>query len=280
MERLLSCLLPALVLAIPIHAAHAQESEQLPLSIPIRLQPAVEQAEQTGRLLQRLDRAAWLATDAMTADKGSRKLRKSVRGWITTPVDIGTQVLFFDGSAPQKPLYEVVLESSGRIDKAAPTTDTTLNELQLAQIRARESATAQPFLACSRSYNSVIFGKDESIHAYLMPGTTKQGVYPAGGHHLYVFDKDGRDIVSERAFTKSCVDLGGDKRIATLMVTHILDLQPTEIHVFISLNAGVPLYVGTAENRYLWKVDNGKISLVSTPESEGEGNTASQPATE
>lgn len=279
MERFLVCLLPALVLAMPMCAAHAQDSEPPPLPIPAQLQPAVEQAERTGRLLQRLDRAAWVATDAMTADRGSRKLRKSVRGWITEPIDIGTQVLFFDESAPQKALYEVVVESSGRVDKAAPTMDTALNESQLAQVRAREAAMAQPFLACSRSYNSVVFQKDEGIHVYMMPGTTKEGIYPAGGHHLYAFDKDGRNIVSKRAFTNGCVDLGGDKRVSALMVTHILDLQPTEIHVFISLNAGVPLYVGTAENRYLWKLDNGKISLVSTPESEDKGNANSQPAT-
>ena len=57
--------------------------------------------------------------------------------------------------------------------------------------------------------------------------------------------------------------MGDGFRPMGMMVTHLLDPQPTEIHVFISLNTDSPLYVGTTENRYLWKVSKGRISLVS-----------------
>src|SRR5690606_29315352 len=63
-----------------ISPAHADDA---PAVIPESLQPAVAAAEATARTLQRLDRAAWLASDALMEDRATRKLRRAVRGWIT-----------------------------------------------------------------------------------------------------------------------------------------------------------------------------------------------------
>lgn len=260
-----------LLLACLSVPAIAQDADEAMPVIPAELRPAVTAAEQTGRLLQRLDRAAWIATDAFNADRQVRKLSKSVRGWITEPIETGTRVSFFDGSNPQHKLYTVDVQSSGVVANAGVATDARFSDEELALIRARQSAGKQSFLACSRDYNSVVFPKGNAVYVYLMPGTKKQGVFPAGGHHLFVYDAAGRTLQSKRDFTRGCIDLQGvpDKpladgdRLAGMMVTHLLDPQPTEIHVFISLNADSPLYVGTVENRYLWKVDQGKISLVS-----------------
>jgi hypothetical protein len=263
--------LTAALLALLAIPALAQNAGEATLSIPAELQPAVATAEQTGRLLQRLDRAAWIATDEFVGDKQTRKLRKSTRGWITEAMDTGTRVSFFDANDPPNQVYTVDVESSGVIGNSAATRDTSFTDEQLSLIRARQAAMKQAFLACSPDYNSVVYRDGDSIRVYLMPGTKKQGIFPAGGHHLFVYDATGRTLQSQRDFTRSCIDLQGvpDKpmgdgfRPMGMMVTHLLDPQPTEIHVFISLNTDSPLYVGTTENRYLWKVSKGRISLVS-----------------
>ena len=47
-----------------------------------------------------------------------------------------------------------------------------------------------------------------------------------------------------------------------LMISHLLDPVPTEVHVFFGLWAETPLYVTTVPNRKVWLVDSGKIKLL------------------
>jgi hypothetical protein len=48
-----------------------------------------------------------------------------------------------------------------------------------------------------------------------------------------------------------------------LFLTHSLDHQPTEIHVFEQYYVGVPVIVGVIDPRSFWKVENGTIQDVS-----------------
>jgi hypothetical protein len=243
--------------------------------VPEDLRPAVQAAEATGRRLQRLDRAAWIASDVIQGDRTTRKLRRSVRGWITEPTDAGTRVSFFDGSEPARPLYAVDVDLAGRSTAVDLPTDATFDASTLALLRARQAALSQDFMRCSRTYNSVVFREGENIHVYLMPGTTQADVYPAGGHHLFVFDAEGRSLRSRRPFTNGCIDLvghpGPGQRAAMMMVTHLLDPQPTEIHVFMSLNAPVPLMVATSsphrpDKPMGWRLSEGKIEVLFLPD--------------
>ncbi|TDK23143.1 hypothetical protein E2F46_12330 [Luteimonas aestuarii] len=260
--------LASVLLAMP--AVHAGDATPPP--IPDDLQPAVLAAEETGRRLQRLDRAAWIATDVMQADRSARRLRRSVRGWITEATGTGTRVSFHDGSQPARPVYIVDVDQTGRSSVVDVAEGAAFDAGAQAMIRARNAALSQAFLQCSRTYNSVVFPKDEEIHVYLMPGTKQHHVYPAGGHHLFVFDAEGSALRSNRKFTNGCIDLGGGgERMAALMVTHLLDPQPTEIHVFISLNAPIPLMVATSSPRSAdkpmgWVVEQGRIGVLFHPD--------------
>lgn len=260
--------------------APCRASDDPPPPIPDALRPAVAAAESTGRQLQRLDRAAWVATDTIRTARDARRLRRSVRGWITEDIDVGTRVSFFDGSAPSRLLYVVDVESSGRSTSSLPPGPTFADEGQQAMIRARQSALSETFLRCSRTYNTVVFPADDGIHVYLMPGTTQQGLHPAGGHHKLVYDASGTDLQSSRGFTRGCIDLQSDPgspptgyRPAGMMVTHLLDPQPTEIHVFISLNAPIPLMVMTSsqsdpDKPMIWKLKQGHVAVMRMPESD------------
>lgn len=69
---LVSIALLAMLVTAPTHAQ--DKDDDAPQPIPAEMQPAVTQAEFLGRQLYLHDRAAWLATDAMLADKRMRKL--------------------------------------------------------------------------------------------------------------------------------------------------------------------------------------------------------------
>lgn len=263
----------ASVLSLVPAFARCQAKDDPPLPIPDTLQPAVAAAEAIGRQLQRLDRAAWVASDAIQADRDARRLRRSVRGWITEDTELGTRVSFFDDATPARLLYAVDVESTGRLTSSILPEGTLADDAQQAMIRARQSALSQDFMRCSRTYNTVAFPVDGDIHVYLMASTTKTGIYPAGGHHLFVYDASGAHLKSNRAFTRSCIDLGDGRpapegtRMAAMFVTHILDPQPTEMHVFISLNAPTSLMVATPsladpQKPTLWALEQGRISLI------------------
>jgi len=49
---------------------------------------------------------------------------------------------------------------------------------------------------------------------------------------------------------------------SALVITHLLDPQPTEVHVFEQFSVGVPVYVGIASTRSMWKVEGGQIVQV------------------
>lgn len=262
----------ALLLSLP--RVGQADDDTPPPPIPDALRPAVAEAERVGRLLQRLDRAAWVATDVMQGDRDARKLRKSVRGWITMPTDTGTRVGFFDDGIPARPVYFVEVDQTGRTSGRAAAGEDVFDDTEQAMIRARHAAISQSFLQCSRTYNTVVYPEGDAIHVYLMAGTTKHDVYPAGGHHRFTYDASGTELRSSRGFTRACIDLDatppgkpGEHQPGMLFITHLLDPQPTEIHAFISLNAGVPLMVATAsaadpEKPAIWAVEEGRISLV------------------
>jgi hypothetical protein len=106
---------------------------------------------------------------------------------------------------------------------------------------------------------------------YLTTPQTTSGAYPLGGHYLLTIAPAG-DIVSVRKFTNSCVNLGPPPgrggRHGTpvgMFVTHLLDPLPTEIHVFTSLSAKQPVFVGIGNPPRVWMVTGDGIGQLPMP---------------
>jgi len=100
---------------------------------------------------------------------------------------------------------------------------------------------------------------------YLLPATTKQGVVPIGGSYR-VSIADGA-VESTHATTRTCIALSNPKEAIGLMITHLMDPMPTEVHVFWSLWAHKSLFVATEAGN--WAIEDGKVSLVSRRDDEG-----------
>ena len=85
---------------------------------------------------------------------------------------------------------------------------------------------------------------------------------PFGGHHKVTLAADG--TAKARPYTRSCLDMSvapqAGQTPVGLTVSHLLDPTPTEIHVFSSLAAGVPLFVATTSNSLAWEIENGTIT--------------------
>lgn len=253
------------LLLIASMVAPAQEQRTPPEAS--QYEPAIQEAQHWGRVIYDYDQAAAKATDIALANR-TFKRDKRVHGWITSAQSGGITTMFIgsDGDSVPTVLYEV--SSATNFALSAIEVPRPLSAVQYGQFKARQTAFAALASPCSKSYNTVVLpvesGQALSWRVYLLPGTTKKGGVPLGGYYRYDVSSDGGSITSQRAFTRSCLELANSKRTAALMVTHLLDPQPTEVHVFANLLAGKPLYVGTTDNGMLWKIENGQISAVDS----------------
>jgi hypothetical protein len=238
---------------------------------PAAAQSAQERAQlgrifERGRLIFALDRAAWVATDDLMA-RVPDPAAAGMRGYIAERDGSGLAVIFYGGprEAPVA-FYRARVENNRVVssqvypEPARPS----LTPVQRRMSAVRAMAGNLGLSSCEGTFNTVIIppeAPDAPIDMYLLTPQLRRDEWPAGGHYRVTFDPDGR-VAGSRAFTNSCINLSGAPGVAGLVMTHLLDPLPTEIHVFTALTSGLPLFVGTVETRRTWEVDRDGIRLV------------------
>ncbi|SOD50583.1 hypothetical protein [Pseudoxanthomonas wuyuanensis] len=258
-----------LILAITLIASSlaAFADDSLPEELPSEQEvPALLSAETTGLTIYRHDQAAAVATDAAFKVRSFKK-DKRINGWITEEQQGSVVVTFIDKTPAA--LYRITVANGVAGSLASLESPTPLTAYEAGAAAARQAALASNFEPCSSSYNSVVLPSpvDGNWLVYLIPGTTKNNIVPIGG--TYRMEISGSNIVSQRAFTRTCISLQTDPRAAALVVTHLLDPIPTEAHVFWSIWAQKPLYVSTPPNGTLWLVEGNNIKLVERKPADG-----------
>lgn len=256
--RLLLVLL-AFCLAAPAPAQTPEERTQL------------DSALQRGRLLFEIDRAAWVTTDDLR-----RRLRGgdlgAVRGWTVERDGAGYSVTYYVGEGDARAaIYRGRVENRRVVAREVfrEGSRPMLTAFQRRLADARGAAARLGKTPCTPApFNATVIppdAPDGPIDVYALSAQTQAGMFPFGGHFRATLSPAG-EIVAQRDFTRSCVnmpaDAGRGNRTAALMVTHLLDKVPTEIHVFLSIWTGLPIYVGTADPQRVWEVTGGGIRLV------------------
>ncbi len=228
--------------------------------------------ERRGRLLFELDRAAWVGTDDMLErmpDAGSL----GMRGSIVERDGEALSVIFFGGPQESPVAFyrgrvvdHHVVEREIFPAAARPPLDPA--QRRLAAVRAMASRTGSR--SCNEGpLNTAIVppeSPDGPIDLYLLTPQLRAGEIPFGGHYRFTIAADG-STVSSREFTRSCFAFPAapnerGERPVGMVVTHLLDQIPTEIHVFNSMSAGMPVAVGTTDPQRVWLVEGDRISLI------------------
>lgn len=225
--------------------------------------------EALGLRLYRHDRAAALASNVLL-DKHKYRKDKRVQGWLTEARESSVLMSFIGARAGEEPtvLYQIDIA-----DGANPAAEVVpfdpprpLSESQHRAWLARKTALSSGFGACSKHYNSVILPSADSgspgWSVFLLPTTNDSKVLPFGGTYRVEVSADGGNVLTTRAYSKTCLSFTRDKKGGVLVMSHLLDPLPTEIHVLLNLYADVPLRVITAMNRREWEIDKGKIRFV------------------
>lgn len=226
-------------------------------------------AEKRGRLLFELDRAAWVATDDMVATTPNWQ-ESGIKGYIVEQAAQGFTVTFY-GGGDEAPVAFYTGQVANRevksrqVHSAATRPLLTGAQKRLVAIRAAAQREAAGKVNCAEAPLNVTVIPPPSPNTpadiYLMTPQVKAGEFPFGGHYRATVAPDGR-VTGSRAFTKACLTMPQPENAAAMVVSHLLDPVPTEIHVFTSLTAGLPVYVSFAEPRRVFAVAGDKITLV------------------
>ncbi len=223
---------------------------------------ALQQAAALGAQIYRYDQAAWHTTDVFIAqipDAAS----KGFRGWVVNELGDSLEVVFYRDNGD-----ELVAGWSGNYDGREVTQtkiygdeERALTASELAQIEAVQLGVRQEMYRCSQqSFNPVVLptGKEDGgLYVYFLTPQPTLNDIPFGGHFRH--EVVGGEVVASRSFTNSCITLPktnkeGERPVA-MTISHILDPTPTEIHVFSSFVAGMPIYVITTQNEYVWSTE-------------------------
>lgn len=264
-------------------------SRRITCTIPMKYRQDVLMAELVGRAIRLHDMAAWLTTDALQEKQAFANLPASWvgKGWVTREHDGGVDVHYVsnvDGHDAAIAGGTLQLEPFKVVDAAALSPPKPLDEREQRLLRARELALGQNFGLCTKAYPNVAsfeFDEDgrKQILVFVMSAWVDEA--PLGGYYMVRVSEDGSRVLDTFAQTRGCLTTPNDKLngIEALSVTHLTSATPTMFHVFMSLQYRKPIYVGTAENGLMWKVDNGNISLVAPSGSPAAaGPTVSSPA--
>jgi hypothetical protein len=234
---------------------------------------ATRLAFERGKLIFAYDRAAWQGSDELVAklpDYASK-----VGGWIVDGPAEAPRLVFYDkDEADPHAVFFADFQgsrlSSSQVIGAGG--DRTLSPARKAMIAARRAAVealnaAAPDRCKQQPFNTVVLPPERPgapTLVYIMTPQSSTKAIPMGGHYRVEVAADGT-AGPLKPFTKSCLEmpLADSKgvRPEALLVTHLLDPVPTEMHVFSSLAAGLPIFVSTAKDR-IWEVDASGIRAV------------------
>jgi len=237
---------------------------------PILAEPPAPRAEMTleqvaarGELIYRYDQAAAISTDEML-----RVLKEPapIKGWIVEPARDDLLVTYYglDGDKPFA-IFKASVRDAKVVSSHLLTErdDRSLSAIERQMAKADQAAKNLSLNKCiDARFNPVVLppAADGTTIVYLLTPRVETGTYPVGGHYRVEVDGAGM-VVASRPFLNSCLTVPPPPPNAVaFFLTHLLDPQPTEIHVYLSLLMGKPIGVGTSQGN--WMVEGTHIRLV------------------
>ena len=254
-----------------MQAAAADVPAPLPCAEEVK---ALAQASGVGSALFALDRAAWVSTDALKAALPTDRLPIVTGYVIEVAADRSLIVTYYAGGRDARQAVFVATVRGGKvIDGKTPTEPTPLTEAQQHLANVCEAATAEAvrrnYRPCtSAPFNVIVMPVTTPAGeraVYLLSAQIKADAFPIGGHFRIAVDAMDK-AVSGRPYSVSCLTMAIPKlpagaKPAALFVTHLLDPVPTEIHVFSSFAARIPIIVATSDKRQ-WRIAGTRISAL------------------
>ena len=219
-----------------------------------------------GRMMEEYDVAAWHATDAvraLVADKdmprGNYVARKSDRGWAVVFGQLNENhdkyLIFYEAVQGATPVdFDVRKYDPPRED----------SDFYLHSATALRSALTD-FEREQRPYNTYVLLQDTGqMYVYILPASTKTGVYPLGGDIRYLISSDGNNIIEKHPMHKSILEFDTSAQAGKIVMgvhAHVLTDRPEDSDVFYVLSRKPPMpeVVVTGEHEMYLVLADGTI---------------------
>ena len=212
------------------------------------------------------------------AAKASRMLLQTVgpikpgelSGWIVVKDGTKTLTRFIKQNAEDiNVIYDVRLDVKGD-GEVIKDNLTPLSKTEIAMFHARQNAVHVAPKDCARAYNTAVM-EDINSNGWLVYiiAATKENVVVVGGHSRIKVSPDGNNVLAVTPLYTSCLtipipaDVNNAKKEALYVGYQMADV-PSEIHVYLNLLYGYPVYVTTEKNN--WLVKDGRILLLKPVE--------------
>ncbi len=263
----LRTLAPALTLALALasSATAPASAKTPPPAAPTIDDAALREAERMGRRAFAHDMATARATDALLRGHPLGRDPR-LRGWVTREVGdaIAVTILGEVGDDAPMAMARATIAPDGRVVGALerPAEPAPLDAFEAEAARARAYALDLPLERCGASYNTVVLPVDGAPGrwtVYLFPGSSRMDQVPLGGSHRVQVDL-AAGTHEARAYTRTCIVLDNRPDLVAMMVTHLLDPQPTDAHVYWNLWARKPLFVAAGARP--WSITDGIIEPI------------------
>ena len=241
------------------------------LSVQAQDEEALRQAERLGTELFELDRAV-LAAEAAGQEWRAFRRDQDVEGWVAERRNDGSHAITFVGTnRDDEPvaLYQASVGRSGSLQGEMERLDEVpLSGRMAAQYAARQRAESIERNECSSTYATVVLpGTIQGAsgwHAYLLPRAAFPDVHVVGGTYRADMSERGDAVrFMQPLSVGGCTVL---QNVADAPALQLADEQasaPNELHVYISRQAGKPLYVQTGASGQTWLIQDGSIRAVS-----------------
>ena len=221
-----------------------------------------------GRLLDDHQQIAVRATNAYLAKVG--KHRPHLDGWLVVRKNGAEEVLFITRRDTTTP-YIAAIASHVRKEGARIKIlkrPRTLDAGETALWKARTLAFQAKMKPCSKQYQPVVLPVTaagvKEIFVYLLP-LAPAGKIVLGGYYRVRINAQGTRILDTHAYTHACLEVERRPKAIGAGVTELESPTPTAPQVYANLRFNLPIYVKTTGNDLRWKIEQGRITLLSKP---------------
>jgi len=255
----------------------SEENIRINCEIPLKYRQDVTMAEVIGGMIRMHDTAAWLTTDALQAIGAFKDLDGTGKGWLTLDNGDRIEVRYFrenDGQtrAVASAALDIATMKAVGARKLSPPEAMTEREQRLMRAKSLVLSRDDYFVCTRQPPNTVVAEFEEDgvpeILVFVMSAWVDQDAAPLGGYHMYRVSADGNTVIDHFSQTKACLFTNGSElgKTTALMLSHLNSATPTMFHVFMMQQYGKPIFVMTAQNGILWKVDAAGIAILKTPD--------------
>lgn len=227
---------------------------------------ALSEVEHIGASLHELERAARAARKEA---EGRRAFRRDERvaGWVVEQ-QAEAFAFTFVGMEPDSrqplALYRTVVSRAGQVLEDLQRLPGDPLEARLAaQFAASEQARHSQRTRCANDEDILVLSAGDGWDAYVLPRAAFPDIYLLGGSYRISVSAQADAVTGIQPLASECVIVQNKAGRGALLFAEDRATLPNELHVFISRQAGKPLYVTTTPNGRTWLIHEGRIQPVS-----------------